>query len=699
MITRVLGFLCLAFAAVPAASAAALAAAPPWIALGPYGGTVNDAAWSPTNPQVALVAAGTSSFGSGGLFRSVDSGLTWTRVEAIGVLAVNDIEFNAAGKAWIATSDSVWDSIDAGETWTRRTLFGAPGGIDATDVALDPSNPLVVWAAIDDGGTYANVVFRSVDGGASWQPRSPPLTIPVTPLRTARAIAVDPANSNLVVVAISGLFGGGQVWVSGDAGANWIDRSAGLTQNRLYAIVHQGSRILVAGGQPFPDLGVGLFSSTNQGLSWAPVHNDSWGPYLAAQDVFVDPASPNQFWAATHQGVHRTSNAGGLWQVQLGGTGVYSFRSIRRKPGTPATLMFGLEGKGVLRTTDNGITFALANKGINELSTSFVDTSPLDSQRIAIAQSGENDGAIYTSNDGGTTWTRESANSTRYSAVKFASDGTLFALTGGPTSGFTGGVFKKLPNGMWDLLGPGNNGIVQFELAAMHVDSASGLVIVAGSDFGSSGFNGGIWRLLPGGSWERAYTGASGDFVEEIQVVDSGGGGRAFLATWTNVNGPAGGLLRSTNEGGTWTPVTTGLPPASGTRNGRLCVLPGAPQTVVQVLNNPNARVFRSTDAGQSWQPTGYAEASGFAADVACDPSGTGTVLIGRSEPPSVVRSDDGGSTFVPYGNGIEIGNYVTRMTIGATGSRPARAYVAATKGIYTVDPNPPFFADGFEAP
>ena len=86
--------------------------------------------------------------------------------------------------------------------------------------------------------------------------RTPPLASP----QTCTGIAVDPANSQRVFACFGGGFGGGQVWVSTTGGTTWINRSAGLPNNPMRDIVHDGARVLLCGGQLFGSQLVGLYA-------------------------------------------------------------------------------------------------------------------------------------------------------------------------------------------------------------------------------------------------------------------------------------------------------------------------------------------------------------------------------------------------------------------------------------------------------
>src|SRR6185436_11082597 len=135
-----------------------------WRPLGPFGGDVDDVNISPTSQNVMLAGIAPPNGVPGRLFRSTDSGATWTEVASFGQRSAHDIEFSPNGTAWVASDDSLWVSTDNGATFTQRNL-----GIGLNDqmyaVEIDPANSQVLWAAIADAlGNQTTNVMKSVDG-------------------------------------------------------------------------------------------------------------------------------------------------------------------------------------------------------------------------------------------------------------------------------------------------------------------------------------------------------------------------------------------------------------------------------------------------------------------------------------------------------------------------------------------------------
>ncbi len=183
---------------------------------------------------------GSITYGGGGIFRSVDGGVTWQRVGlansgAIGRLVIDPTNpqrvfaavtgrlYNPGGQR------GVYESTDGGSTW-RRVLAGDNSTTGAVDLAIDPTNPNRVFASMwdhlrePDLRTYGGVgsgVYRSTDGGSTWQRLTNGLPPPSATIGRI-GIAVAPSNPQRVfaiVIQTGGLFQG--LYRSDDGGDSW----------------------------------------------------------------------------------------------------------------------------------------------------------------------------------------------------------------------------------------------------------------------------------------------------------------------------------------------------------------------------------------------------------------------------------------------------------------------------------------------
>jgi photosystem II stability/assembly factor-like uncharacterized protein len=134
------------------------------------------------DPNILYAAAGGP---NGGILKTVDGGAHWEYLlsdvfsaATFSAVVINPTDSNTvyvAVKGTIPGATPIpggvyrLDIANTGSTWTNLTSETAPGSV-ATDVVIDPSNPLVIYAglvnALDD---TQNGVYKSVDGGQSWQ--------------------------------------------------------------------------------------------------------------------------------------------------------------------------------------------------------------------------------------------------------------------------------------------------------------------------------------------------------------------------------------------------------------------------------------------------------------------------------------------------------------------------------------------------
>src|SRR6202040_1784448 len=111
------------------------------------------------------------------------SGRTWTPIfdsqpiASIGAICVapsnTDIVYVGTGEAdmrsQISYGNGMYKSVDAGKTWTH---IGLDGTRQIGRVLVDPQNPNTVFVAALGHAYGANSergVYRSTDGGATWQ--------------------------------------------------------------------------------------------------------------------------------------------------------------------------------------------------------------------------------------------------------------------------------------------------------------------------------------------------------------------------------------------------------------------------------------------------------------------------------------------------------------------------------------------------
>lgn len=310
---------------VLAALAATLAQSPAayqdlqWRNIGPFrGGRTVAVAGVPQDPQ-------TYYFGGvgGGLWKTTDAGESWRNItdgqlktSSVGAVAIAPSDPNviylgmgehAARGVAISHGDGVYKSTDAGRTWKHL-------GLEATRtisrIRVHPTNPDLVYVAAQGatfGPTRERGVYRSKDGGQTWQ-----LVLPgANETSGASDLAMDPTNPRILYASFwdhlrkpwevrSGGPGSG-LFQSADGGDTWNPINEGLPKllgktgiavsadpDRLYAIVEA-------------DPGGGLYRSDNAGRTWTAANTSDWSLKSRAWyyiEVFADPRNADVVWVA-----------------------------------------------------------------------------------------------------------------------------------------------------------------------------------------------------------------------------------------------------------------------------------------------------------------------------------------------------------------------------------------------------------------
>jgi hypothetical protein len=125
----------------------------------------------------------------------------------------------------------VFKSVDSGATWTRfssglPTYPGSSAVFDTLSLAIDPANPQTLWVStISADFDTPGELYKTTNGGASWSLSNAGITGP-----DVRALLVDPANPGTIYAASGGLgpANPGGVYKSVDGGATWMSMSVGL---------------------------------------------------------------------------------------------------------------------------------------------------------------------------------------------------------------------------------------------------------------------------------------------------------------------------------------------------------------------------------------------------------------------------------------------------------------------------------------
>jgi hypothetical protein len=260
--------------------------------------------------------------------------------------------------------------------------------------------------------------------------------------------------------------------------------------------------------------------------------------------------------------------------------------SIAVAPAHPSVLLAATQGRGVLRSTDSGATWASAIPGVDN-----AWVVRFDPQQPATAYAGTQTAGLYRSVDEGKTWTAQSQGLTNMDVR------SIDIATGLVVVGTAQGVsYSSDGASSWHSLG-----IDALSIAAVAVlPKPDGVTLFAGADNGSAGSGFLLKSEGLGGSWAVVKGNFPVDAVVASLAVGSapsGGTDRPLLA------GSSQGLFRSDDRGVTWSPLS-GLPTTDfniGLFN------PANPDQIYVGSDGDqgNGGVYRSLDRGASWSTFG----------------------------------------------------------------------------------------------
>ncbi len=294
-------------------------------------GSVGSIAVAPSDPNVIYVGMGEGcirgnvSHGDG-VWKSIDAGRTWKHAGLPASRHIPRLRVHPRNPdvAWAAVlgaifNDSeergVYKTTDGGKTWRRVLYRNARAG--AIDLALDPSNPDVLYAALWDvrrtpwsleSGGPGSGLFQSIDGGETWteMTRNPGLPKGIV---GRIGVTVSGANPDRVWAQIEAEDGG--LFRSDDAGRTWrrVNDNRNLRQRAwYYTHIHADPKN--------PDRvyaqNVQFWRSDDGGATFRPIPT----PHSDNHDLWIDPADNSRMINGDDGGASVTVDGGQSWTSQ-----------------------------------------------------------------------------------------------------------------------------------------------------------------------------------------------------------------------------------------------------------------------------------------------------------------------------------------------------------------------------------------------
>ncbi len=615
-----------------------------------------------------------------------------------------------------------WQRISIGQEFPRDTV---------TAIAFDPVDMDVIYV-----GTLHAGIYKTIDGGQSWQPAQNGLK-----RAEVSSLVIDPQDPQTLYagVILGGVYkttDGAQTW---QAINNQIDVPGGpflatvaldpTDRNHLY----------------FTD-SLGLYETMDGGENWAKLEMPSC-PKIITSMVIV-PTTPNTLYIADREnsydcdlGIYRSRDGGATWEPNLMRTNILLqllYQSLTIVPGPQERIFISGEvtGKGRLyRTVDDGKTWErllehkcdamwidpsqsgriiCASPETNQLLLSLdwgdtwnpilSDTSirtisvSLHAEDTLIASGGES--GLFLSTDNGATWSeRNNGLGSKDLLLKLSlfDKSTLYAESGNR-------IYRSMDGGSnWNLLTDQGNGLA--------FDADGKMMYVLSDVLLGSNDNGKTWKkmtrtnqvissfithpLIPnlvvavhplgfslsydgGGSWYEgnnvAWRYETQDIVGTIStsLFPDQTGAHFYIL----VNGETTGkVFHLETATGAW--YVCPLPETVTTIN-ILAIDPRDSERVI--ISSPGNGLLISSDAGQSWRSSNTGLGSLFVNTIAMDPNTPDAIYAGTDG--GAYASFDGGLTWGQINDGLLGATVVYSIVVDVD----SNVYAATPYGIFKLE-------------
>jgi photosystem II stability/assembly factor-like uncharacterized protein len=466
--------------------------------------------------------------GSGGVWRSVDSGAHWTS-SVVGItdtfLVALAVDPTSPDTVYAGTyNGSLFKSTDGGKTWKASESGLANASVES--LLVDPVQPATVIAGTSNG------FYRSTDHGATWHP---------VPGADDATYSLSAGHFGNIATLYSASRSSG-ILASTNHGASWSRLDQNLTNLDPEAFVLDSSTG-VAYAAIHTEGFDGVQRSVNAGVTWSPATNGYAAQYVPA--VAFDPQSSTNILAGTYgNGVFRSDDAGATWSRTSLPAFVVALLFDRLNPSV-AYAVGGNDGR-VIKSVNGGKSWSSINNGLGS-SSEFQALAQSGSGSVLLT--GDYTGAVYRSTDGGASWHPSGTGLTATSINGIAADphasGTFFAST-------DASIFKTTDGGLhWT---PSAAGYPAGSPGGIAVDSSDSHVVLAASILDFPALGKGAFRSTDGGG---TWTPVGGPLANETVwtfAADPAHAGVLYAGTF------GGGVYRSADHGATWTLFTrTGL--------------------------------------------------------------------------------------------------------------------------------------------
>ncbi|MDX9845663.1 MAG: T9SS type A sorting domain-containing protein [Tenuifilaceae bacterium] len=345
-----------------------------------------------------------------------------------GVGRINCIAFHPTdpNTFWVgAPSGGLWKTDDGGASWTVLTDNLPVIGVSEIIIPNDYETSQTLYIATGDrdaGDNYSIGVLKSTDGGQTWNQTG--LTFPVSSGNRITRLLVHPTQQNIFYAATNG-----GIFKSTNSGDTWTSVLSGLffdmefkhgsEDNTLFAVTANRS------GNSL------IYKTVDAGENWDVVHTFPKSAYRIELDV--SRSNPEYVYALSSgtdyglEGIYRSNNGGSSFEkvydpsgdgknllnwyinsTEAGGQGFYDL-TLSVSPTSEFILYLG--GINTWKSNTGGLTWNCVNFWTSYSGYNTVGAPVVHADKHYMTYQNDNtffeanDGGIYKTTDGGSTWT------------------------------------------------------------------------------------------------------------------------------------------------------------------------------------------------------------------------------------------------------------------------------------------------------
>lgn len=245
----------------------------------------------------------------GGIFRSEDSGRTWSQIrdsgENISRQEVFEIQFDAENPEIlrVASSGGLYKSIDGGNKWSIVSDIALIAQESVNSFAIDPKNSKRVYVALNSRSGQGRILKSK--GDRFYEVYS-------TTLGGDKALGVwiDAFDTSTIYAGT----GKGLFLESKDFGESWrVKKEFSGAVHGLH-MIPSDTRIM------YTHVGGQVFKTRNQGQSWQDISTSlvlQYGTSFKVEQISIDPHNENRLYLATSHGLLVSSDSGATF-AQIG---------------------------------------------------------------------------------------------------------------------------------------------------------------------------------------------------------------------------------------------------------------------------------------------------------------------------------------------------------------------------------------------